>query len=120
MSKECYGVYDNKESDTFRPTEESRIHKDYPISKTLTTKDDSCCVIEDHNDGREREREKNSNLRIRKLSPLECCRLMGADDLVCERLKSAGLSDAQIYHIMGDGLIVQIPQKIIEEMIRKE
>lgn len=54
--KEYYGVYDNKESDTFRPTEESRIHKDYPISKTLTTKEDSCCVIEDHNDGRERER----------------------------------------------------------------
>ena len=41
-------------------------------------------------------------------------------DLVCERLKSAGLSDAQIYHIMGDGLIVQIPQRIIEEMIRKD
>ena len=58
MSKEYYGVYDNKESDTFRPTKESRIHKDYPISKTLTTKDDSCCVIEDHNDGRERERER--------------------------------------------------------------
>ena len=58
MSKEYYGVYDNKESDTFRPTEESRIHKDYPISKTLTTKEDSCCVIEDHNDGRERERER--------------------------------------------------------------
>lgn len=39
------GVYDNKESDTFRPTMESRVHLGYPVSKTLTTKDDSCCVI---------------------------------------------------------------------------
>ena len=47
-----YGVFDLKESDTFRPTLETRIHKDYHFSKTLTTKDTSCCVIE-----RERERE---------------------------------------------------------------
>ena len=40
-----YGVYDYKESDTFRPTLDRRIHQDYPVSKTLTTRDDSCCVI---------------------------------------------------------------------------
>lgn len=50
-NNEYYGVYDQKESDTFRPTIEKRIHKDYPVSKTLATREDSCCVIE-----RERER----------------------------------------------------------------
>ena len=40
-----YGVYDYKESDTFRPTVEKRIHLQYPVSKTITTRDDSCCVI---------------------------------------------------------------------------
>ena len=44
-NNEYYGVYDHKESDTFRPTLEKRIHKDYPVSKTLTTREDSCAVI---------------------------------------------------------------------------
>lgn len=55
-------------------------------------------------------------LKIRKLTPLECCRLMGADDSVDEKLKAAGLSDSQLYHIYGDGLVVNIPQKIFERM----
>ena len=42
---EYYGVYDNKESDTFRPTLEKRIHKNAIVSKTLATRSDSCCVI---------------------------------------------------------------------------
>lgn len=54
MNKEYLGIYDHKESDTFRPTAKSRIHKDMPTSKTLTCREDSCCVIEAE---RERERE---------------------------------------------------------------
>lgn len=42
---EYWGVYDYKESDTFRPTKEDRIHKNYPYSKTITCRSDSCCVI---------------------------------------------------------------------------
>jgi len=55
-------------------------------------------------------------LRIRKLTPLECCRLMGADDSVDQKLKDVGLSDAQRYHIYGDGLVASIPQKIFERL----
>ena len=43
--EEYYGVYDLKESDTFRPTLDKHIHKNYPYSKTLTTREDSCCVM---------------------------------------------------------------------------
>ena len=42
---EYYGVFDYKESKTFRPTTEERIHKDYPYSKTLMCRDDSTTVI---------------------------------------------------------------------------
>lgn len=55
-------------------------------------------------------------LKIRKLTPLECFRLMGADDQVVEKLKARGLSDSQLFHIAGDGLVVNIPQKIFERM----
>ena len=52
MKKEEYlGVYDHKESDTFRPTIERRIHTDYAVSKTLTTRDDSCAVMLKSNGG---------------------------------------------------------------------
>lgn len=43
---EYVGTFDIKESDTFRPTLESRIHLDSPVSKTLTCREDSCGVIE--------------------------------------------------------------------------
>lgn len=63
---------------------------------------------------------EEGKLRIRKLTPLECCRLMGADDSVDQKLKEAGLSDTQRYHIYGDGLVVAIPQKIFEKMKGEE
>jgi len=44
------GVYDMKESNTFRPTMESRVHLDSKVSKTLTTRNDSCCVIMEKKD----------------------------------------------------------------------
>ena len=45
MNDKYWGVYDYKESDTFRPTQEERIHKDYSFGKTITCRSDSCCVI---------------------------------------------------------------------------
>ncbi len=45
MNEKYWGVFDYKESDTFRPTLEKRIHKDYPYAKTICTRDDSCCII---------------------------------------------------------------------------
>ena len=42
---EYYGVFDYGFTDTFRPTLESRVHKDYPYSKTLCTRDDSTTVM---------------------------------------------------------------------------
>lgn len=49
-SQSYIGVYDMKESNTFRPTVESRIHIDSKVSKTLTTRNDSCCVIMEKKD----------------------------------------------------------------------
>ena len=51
---EYLGVFDYKESDTFRPTLERRVHMGSEVSKTITTRSDSCCVII-------RKAEKNEN-----------------------------------------------------------
>lgn len=54
---------------------------------------------------------------IRKLTPKECLRLMGAEDWACERMMNIGhLSNSEIYHIAGDGLIAQIPELIAKEL----
>ena len=103
-----YGVYDYKESDTFRPTIDRRIHQDYPVSKTLTTRDDSCCVI--LNGG-------GQIMRIRKLVPVECMKLMGFTREDYQAMRDVGLSDSQIYHCAGDSIIVTVLMNIFGTML---
>lgn len=107
---EYIGVYDHKESNTFRPTLESRIHKDYPVSKTLTCREDSCCVLE-------RERDQSYNLRIRKLTPKECMRLMGFSDEDYQAMKDCGMSDAAIYHCAGDSIVTTVIAYLLSPML---
>lgn len=97
-SNDYYGVYDFKESDTFRPTKEDRIHKDYPYGKTICTRSDSCCVILKSSGGGNNLMEENINLRIRKLTPKECFRLMGLKDEDID-LVMENQSNASAYHL---------------------
>lgn len=106
---EYIGVYDYKETDTFRPTMEKRIHLDYPLSKTIAARDDSCCVIE-------RERESRM-LRIRKLTEGECVRLMGFEEKDHQSMKEIGMSKAQIYHCCGDSIIVSVLMGIFGQLL---
>lgn len=106
MKNEYVGIYDHKESDTFRPTLKSRIHRNSPVSKTLTCREDSCCVIE-------RERE---NLCIRKLTPLECLLLMGFTKQDYDSLRQVGQSDSQIYHEAGDSIVTTVIAYIMSSL----
>lgn len=44
-------------------------------------------------------------LRIRKLTPKECLRLMGFTDKDYQALVDIGLSNSAIYHVAGDSII---------------
>ena len=103
---EYYGIYDYKESDTFRPTLEKRIHKNAVASKTLATRSDSCCVI--IGGGME------SNLRIRKLTPRECFRLMGVKDKDSNKVTQ---SDAGKYHLAGDSIVTTCLMGLFGELL---
>ena len=104
-----YGVYDLKESDTFRPTLESRVHKNYPYSKTICTKDTSCCVISGGG-------KSMNNLKIRKLTPRECFRLMGVKDEDFDRVAKSQ-SDSSLYHLAGDSIVVNVLMAIFKELL---
>lgn len=46
--------------------------------------------------------------RIRKLTPLECFRLQGFPDAYYHALKSAGISDTQLYKMAGNAVTVNV------------
>lgn len=56
------------------------------------------------------------NLRIRKLTPKECFRLMGVKDEDFERC-AKNQSNASLYHLAGDSIVVNVLMAIFKEMI---
>ena len=47
-----------------------------------------------------------NNLRIRKLTPLECMRLMGFGNQDYKAMREINMSDMAIYHMAGDSIVV--------------
>lgn len=58
-------------------------------------------------------------LRIRKLTPKECLRLMGFEDKDYQALKDYGMSDAAIYHVAGDSIVVSVLVGIFGSLCNK-
>lgn len=52
------------------------------------------------------------NIRIRKLTPKECWRLMGFDDCDIEKAQAAGVSNAQLYKQAGNSIVVDVLEHI--------
>lgn len=59
---------------------------------------------------------KNEGLRIRKLTPKECGRLMGVHDCDIERM-SKNQSNASLYHLFGDSIVVDVLMNIFKKLI---
>ena len=70
---------------------------------TLKTSPDIGCVTTD--------------LRIRKLTPKECLRLMGFDDKDYEKIKSIGISRSQIYKQAGNSIVVNVLEEILKNLL---
>lgn len=56
------------------------------------------------------------NLRIRKLTPRECFRLMGVKDEDFEKI-AKNQSNASLYHLAGDSIVVNVLMAIFKEML---
>ena len=57
------------------------------------------------------------NLRIRKLTPKECGRLMGLDDEDFEKASKVN-SNTQLYKQAGNSIVVNVLEAIFKELIR--
>ena len=58
----------------------------------------------------------SNGLRIRKLSPLECWRLMGVKDEDYEKIKP-NQSESSLYHLAGDSIVVNVLSEIFKKLI---
>ena len=57
-----------------------------------------------------------NDLRIRKLTPKECFRLMGVKDEDYDKV-SENQSDSSLYHLAGDSIVVNVLMAIYKELI---
>ncbi len=57
------------------------------------------------------------DLRIRKLTPKECFRLMGVRDEDYENI-AKNQSNSSLYHLAGDSIVVDVLMAIFKELLR--
>ena len=55
---------------------------------------------------------KQTNFKIRKLTPKECWRLMGFTDEQFNKAKESGISDGQLYKQAGNSIVVTVLEEI--------
>ena len=60
-----------------------------------------------------------SNLRIRKLTPKECFRLMGFEDKDVDILVENNISNTQLYKMAGNSIVVDVLEEIFVELLNQ-
>lgn len=59
---------------------------------------------------------KEMRYRIRKLTPRECFRLMGVDDVDIDKIQASGISNSQQYKCAGNSIVVDVLYHIFRKM----
>ena len=88
------------------PTEQRLEINSRNLSNTLTTVQKDNVVVEP----------LKNQLRIRKLTPKECGRLMGVHDDDIDKM-SVNQSSASLYHLFGDSIVVDVLMAIFKQML---
>ena len=86
-------------------TRRGRVQENGTISPTITATETGICKIE-------------SLIRIRKLTPKECFRLMGFSDQNFDAAKNVGISNSQLYKQAGNSIVVDVLYYIYVELYK--
>lgn len=81
-------------------TKRGRVGKS--VAQTVTCGENSAVVTD--------------SIRIRKLTPRECLRLMGWADAQIDKIQAAGVSATQQYKQAGNGIVVQVLEAIFRNL----
>ena len=98
----CVGTYQYSKSDNFMKGKD-RLQLGKEVSDTLQTTQKEGVVYND--------------LRIRKLTPKECFRLMGVKDEDYEKC-AKNQSDSSLYHLAGDSIVVDVLCHIFNQFFK--
>lgn len=71
-----------------------------------------------HGGGNQEEKFLMNDLRIRKLTPRECFRLMGVKDEDFDKLSN--MSNSTLYHLAGDSIVTTVLMAIFGELLEVE
>ncbi len=102
IEKKMFNPYNNKKITDIAPTQTTSCGN--------TTSSSAILISEDG----------KNYMRIRKLTPLECWRLMGFDDYDFYKAKSVGISDTQLYKQAGNSIVVNVLESIFTELFYEE
>lgn len=86
-------------------TRRGRVQDNGNVSPTITATETGICRIE-------------SSIRIRKLTPKECFRLMGFSDENFDAAQKAGVSNSQLYKQAGNSIVVDVLYYIYVELYK--
>lgn len=99
--KRIFGLFDTEKS----RHQAGSVYNKYGLAPTLDTRRGGWrqpCIIQ--------------NLKIRRLTPKECFRLMGFDDEDFDKAKSVPTSDTQLYKQAGNSIVVNVLEKILQNL----
>ena len=65
-------------------------------------------------------KKKNNNLYERKLTALECCRLMGFKDDDYNKMKEGKLADTTVMKLCGNSIVVNVLENIFQNIYEEE
>ena len=88
-------------------TRRGRVQEKGKISPTLTASENGISYI-------------NKEYRVRKLTPLECWRLMAFTDEDFYKAKNIGISNSQLYKQAGNSIVVKVLEGIFKELFLSE
>ena len=103
----------------YRYDEGIRGRNESDISSTLTTKSSGFSgmpMIMKMNGGGN----SMNKLRIRKLTPKECIKLMGFTEEDYNAMRDIGMSDSAIYHMAGDSVITTCWLSIVSPLVNEK
>lgn len=100
------GTYDSQYSENWK-SKTKKANWNYPYSKTLLCRRDNNSVMLSGG---------GYNLRIRRLTPKECFRLMGVKDEDFNKI-AKNQSDSSLYHLAGDSIVVNVLVAIFKEVL---
>ena len=58
-----------------------------------------------------------NGIKIRKLTPKECWRLMGFDDTDIDKCIEIGMSNSQLYKQAGNSIVVNVLEAILKNLV---